>query len=132
MAKHKIYLLHDTCFDYIVLPKNRSRVGIGNTWNDNGLFQPNGNVFDFIIHYRWNGFFHFCKFQAINYNSRLACGFIGENFYKIPNLLLTSQLNSADTTADDDILRQWVECSTSEGFLSVVLGYIYYDQLARR
>lgn len=80
MAKHKIYLLHDTCFDYIVLPKNRSRVGIGNTWNDNGLFQPNGNVFDFIIHYRWNGFFHFCKFQAINYNSRLACGFIGEIF----------------------------------------------------
>lgn len=44
MSSHDLY-------DLVGLPKNRSRIGVGNTWNDNRFFQPNGYVLDFVVHY---------------------------------------------------------------------------------
>lgn len=117
-----------------VLPKNGSRVGIGNTWDDNGLFQANGNVLDFIVHDWWNGLLHLCKFRAINYQ-HTSCGRLIDavaSAIRIENLLLTSKLNTSDATADDDVLCQGVQCSAAEGLLCIILGDIYHDQLAGR
>lgn len=43
-----------------ILPINWSWVSIGNTWNDNRLFQPYRNILDFIVHYWWYRLLHFC------------------------------------------------------------------------
>lgn len=81
--EHKTQLASYDMFEQVVLPKNRSRIRIGNTWNDNGLFQSDGYVLDFIVHYWWNGFFHFCKIMAINFNrmrSHLSLSFFNFKF----------------------------------------------------
>lgn len=37
-----------------ILPINDSWVSIGNTWNDNRLFQSYRNILNFIVHYWWH------------------------------------------------------------------------------
>lgn len=96
LAEHKIQTPHRApcrIFDFIVLPKNGSRVGIGNTWDDNRLFHSNGNVFDFIVHYRWNGLFHLCKVPC-NKLEMLSCVWLYRcNFFSASLEIYDSPVN---------------------------------------
>jgi hypothetical protein len=57
-----LYVCEQTSLkERIVLPKIRPGIGISNTWNDNGLILSDGDVFNLVIHYWWDRFFHFCK-----------------------------------------------------------------------
>lgn len=57
------------CLNWLFLPKDGSRVGIGDTWNDKRLFQSNGDVLDLIVHYWWNRLLHFCGNNSRKFHS---------------------------------------------------------------